>query len=98
MPYPNLPEDQWGEMDRCVEGVMAKQGLEKERAIAICYSSISGKSEKEYSQKHPGHDDQSVHDPTGGSSDNGNDGESGNGGDGDSSEIENARAAFDGPE
>jgi len=46
VPYPNLPEDQWGEMDRCVEDVMAKQGLEKERAIAICYQSISGKSEK----------------------------------------------------
>ena len=38
-PYSNVPESQWGAMDRCVEKVMAK-GKTKERAIAICYSSI----------------------------------------------------------
>lgn len=38
-PYTNVPESEWGAMDRCVEKVMAK-GKTKERAIAICYSSI----------------------------------------------------------
>ncbi len=38
-PYSNVPEDKWGAMDDCVEKVMAK-GKTKERAIAICYSSI----------------------------------------------------------
>ena len=44
MPYKNLPESEWGKMDRCVEQVMGKQpDLEKSNAIAICYTSITGK-------------------------------------------------------
>lgn len=39
MPYDNLPRSQWGKMDRCVEKVMA-EGNSKEKAIAICYTSI----------------------------------------------------------
>lgn len=40
MPYNNVPEDRWGDMDRCVQDVMDKQGVEKQRAIAICHASI----------------------------------------------------------
>lgn len=44
MPYKNLPESEWGKMDRCVEQVMGKQpDLEKPNAIAICYTSLTGK-------------------------------------------------------
>ena len=43
MPYPNMPEDTWAEMDRCVERVMG-EGKDKESAIAICHTSIMGKS------------------------------------------------------
>lgn len=39
MPYSNVPEEKWGDMDSCVEKVMA-DGKTKEQAIAICYSSI----------------------------------------------------------
>ncbi len=40
-PYTNVPEEKWGDMDSCVEKVMAKDSsLTKESAIAICYSSI----------------------------------------------------------
>lgn len=47
MPYKNLPESEWGKMDNCVKQVMEKQpDLEKPNAIAICYSTITG---KEYS-------------------------------------------------
>ena len=38
MPYANVPADKIAAMDSCVEQVMAEQGYEKERAIAICYS------------------------------------------------------------
>lgn len=40
MPYSNVPEDKWDDMDRCVKDIMAKQGVDKPRAIAICHSSI----------------------------------------------------------
>jgi hypothetical protein len=43
MPYKNVPEDKWDEMDRCKEKVMAK-GHDEKSAIAICYSSIMGGS------------------------------------------------------
>lgn len=43
MPYSNLPKDLWGKMDRCVESVMEKEGVDKEKAIKLCYSSIKGK-------------------------------------------------------
>jgi len=39
MPYPNVPEDLWDEMDSCVEKVQG-QGHDKESAIAICHASI----------------------------------------------------------
>src|SRR3990167_152010 len=47
MPYANLPDDPEtiARMDSCVEKVMA-EGKDKESAIAICHSTISGKSEK----------------------------------------------------
>lgn len=48
MPYNNLPESQWGKMDRCVTRVQAT-GKPKKRAIAICYSSIAGKKDDEMS-------------------------------------------------
>lgn len=40
MPYDNVPQDKWDEMDACVADVQAKQGVSKERAIKICYASI----------------------------------------------------------
>ncbi len=47
MPYKNLPESEWSKMDRCVEQVMGKQpDLDKQAAIAICYTSIEGKEYK----------------------------------------------------
>lgn len=39
MPYKNVPDELTGQMDSCVEQVMAK-GHEKESAIAICYASV----------------------------------------------------------
>ena len=42
MPYANVPENLWPKMDRCVEDVMAKQDLEKSRAVAICHAQIMG--------------------------------------------------------
>ena len=39
MPYPGVPEKDWGKMEDCVKKVMA-QGHEKSSAIAICHSSI----------------------------------------------------------
>ncbi len=39
MPYDNVPEGQWPDMDRCVDGVMA-DGKDKAAAVAICYASI----------------------------------------------------------
>lgn len=45
MPYDNLPESEWDKMDRCVEKVQG-EGHDKEAAIAICYTSITGKSIK----------------------------------------------------
>ncbi len=41
MPYANLPESLWEKMDRCVDSVMQKQGVEKERAIAICHAQLA---------------------------------------------------------
>lgn len=38
-------------MDRCVQDVMDKQGYDRERAIAICHASVSGKSEKNAMQE-----------------------------------------------
>lgn len=46
MPYGNVPKNLWDKMDRCVEDVQEEQGVSKERAIAICHSSIVGKSDK----------------------------------------------------
>lgn len=47
MPYDNVPKEQWGKMDRCVEKVMAENSdLDKSRAIAICHTSIVGEEEK----------------------------------------------------
>jgi hypothetical protein len=40
MPYDNLPESEWANMDKCVKDVMAK-GHDKKSAIAICYTSIT---------------------------------------------------------
>jgi len=45
MPYQNVPAELTGKMDDCVQKVMAR-GMEKERAIAICYASIVGKEQK----------------------------------------------------
>lgn len=42
MPYKNLPESEWGKMDACVDKVQG-QGHDKQSAIAICYTTISGK-------------------------------------------------------
>jgi len=48
MPYTNVPESQWGEMDNCKQKVMDEQGYSEERAIAICHASIvEGKELKE---------------------------------------------------
>ena len=45
MPYSNVPEELWDKMDSCVEQVQEKQpDLDKERAVAICYDSVVGKS------------------------------------------------------
>jgi len=53
MPYTNIPADKIAAMDSCVEKVMAEQGYEKERAIAICYSSIvEGLDLKSAMEKH----------------------------------------------
>ena len=46
MPYQNVPAELTGKMDDCVQKVMAR-GMEKERAIAICYASIVGKEQKD---------------------------------------------------
>lgn len=55
MPYSNVPESKWEAMDSCVESVMKKQGVEKERAIAICHSTIVGEDrQKEKSIALPG--------------------------------------------
>jgi hypothetical protein len=43
MPYDNLPESEWAEMDRCVTDVM-KGGKDKQAAIAVCYASITEKA------------------------------------------------------
>lgn len=43
MPYTNLPESLWSKMDKCVEDVMSKRGVDKSRAIAICHASIAPK-------------------------------------------------------
>ncbi|HET8707380.1 MAG TPA: hypothetical protein VFM46_13835, partial [Pseudomonadales bacterium] len=43
MPYDNLPESMWADMDSCVEQVMA-EGNDKQAAIAICYDSLMNKS------------------------------------------------------
>ena len=40
MPYVNVPTGLTQKMDDCVASVMAEQGLDKERAIAICYTSV----------------------------------------------------------
>lgn len=40
MPYPNVLPSKTADMDSCVAQVMAEQGLSKERAVAICYTSI----------------------------------------------------------
>ncbi len=40
MPYSNVPQRLWGKMDRCVQDVMRRDGVDKERAIAICHASI----------------------------------------------------------
>jgi len=40
VPYTNVPADKTDEMDRCVKAVMSKQGYSKERAVAICYTSV----------------------------------------------------------
>ena len=45
MPYTNVPESQWGEMDDCKKKVMNEQGYSEERAIAICHASIMGGKE-----------------------------------------------------
>ena len=42
MPYSNVSEELWGQMDKCVDKVMG-QGHDKESAIAICHTSIVGK-------------------------------------------------------
>ena len=53
MPYANVPADKIAAMDSCVEQVMAEQGYEKERAIAICYSSVvEGLDLKSEMEKH----------------------------------------------
>jgi len=43
MPWANVPEDKWPDMERCVEKVMG-DGKDKESATAICYTSVMGKS------------------------------------------------------
>jgi ribosomal protein L32E len=46
MPYNNLPEEEWGKMDVCVKNIRELQKVDQKTAIAMCYSSIHGKSEK----------------------------------------------------
>ena len=43
MPYENVPADKQDEMERCVQQVMG-DGKDEQSAIAICYTSIVGKS------------------------------------------------------
>lgn len=45
MPYTNVPKALWGKMDRCVQDVMAKQGVSKSSAIAICHDSVVKEAE-----------------------------------------------------
>ena len=44
MPYDNVPEELWDDMDSCVEQVQSDQDVSKERAIAICYDSVVSNS------------------------------------------------------
>ena len=40
MSYSNVPRHLWAKMDRCVEKVMRRSDVSKERAIAICHSQM----------------------------------------------------------
>lgn len=52
MPYKNVPKNQWGKMDRCVEQVMKRgKGMERPRAIAVCYSSVVGKEQTDLTEE-----------------------------------------------
>jgi hypothetical protein len=41
MPWDNVPEEKWDEMESCVQKVM-DGGKDKQAATAICYESIVG--------------------------------------------------------
>lgn len=43
MPWANVPESLWPEMEKCVTAVMNKTGKRKDAATAICYASVVGK-------------------------------------------------------
>lgn len=60
MPYANVPEEKWEAMDRCVESVMEKDGVSKDKAIAICHNSIVGaESNLDFTVREP--NDQDLH-------------------------------------
>lgn len=44
MPYPGVPSEKTGAMERCVSGLMEEEGKSKESAIAICHTSIMGEN------------------------------------------------------
>ena len=43
MPYDNLPESQWADMDKCKQSVM-DGGQDEPSAIAMCYATLTGKA------------------------------------------------------
>lgn len=45
MPWDNVPEDKWPDMESCVTKVMA-DGKDKDAATAICYDSVMGKKKE----------------------------------------------------
>jgi len=45
MPYSNVPRHLWGKMDSCVQQVMAREGVDKKRAIAMCHASLVKEAE-----------------------------------------------------
>jgi len=51
MPYTNVPKPLWGKMDRCVENVMRREGVDKKRAIAICHESVVKNEEADMATK-----------------------------------------------
>src|SRR3990167_11020567 len=46
--FANVPADKQAAMERCVLDVKKRSGLPKDRAIAVCYSSVVGGKDLEY--------------------------------------------------